>query len=155
MREPVAGIYFVQDGQHPLVKIGYASDVRRRIASLQTANPNRLNVAGVMVGFSMEGERQLHGHFEKDRIRGEWFRFSADLREYIDKHSTPLAAAEFFAAWEKYCEPIVRKASAEEVEEIKARLMERLSQFNCFLDLWNRADETARARIRIFVTEGE
>jgi hypothetical protein len=58
-------------------KIGIASDVRSRVASLQTGNPYKLELAACYSFPSAEAvERVLHMKFDAVRMVGEWFRLS-------------------------------------------------------------------------------
>jgi hypothetical protein len=58
-------------------KIGIASDVRSRIASLQTGNPYKLELAKCYSFSNAEViERALHMKFEPVRMVGEWFRLT-------------------------------------------------------------------------------
>jgi hypothetical protein len=60
-------------------KIGIASDVRSRIASLQTGNPYKLELADCYSFPNAEVvERALHVKFDGVRMVGEWFRLRGD-----------------------------------------------------------------------------
>lgn len=81
VRARVAGfIYFVEAGDH--IKIGYAKDWQSRIASLQTGHHQTLRVIGAVAG-NISDEQALHRRFRYLRSRGEWFRKSHDLLDYI------------------------------------------------------------------------
>ncbi len=75
-------VYFVRAGSSGAIKIGRASDVGARLASLQTASAEPLELLAVVVG-GCEVERALHRQFSSARIRGEWFRPAAELMEHI------------------------------------------------------------------------
>ena len=79
---PVGFVYFIRDGRSGPIKIGYAKDPERRLARLQTSSPKALYLLGAARA-ELEVERQLHAEFAADRVRGEWFRTSAALREVI------------------------------------------------------------------------
>lgn len=74
-------VYFVQSGDS--VKIGYAKDVNKRIKSLQTGNQEKLLLIGYIVG-DLKKESEIHGMFDDYRLTGEWFKYSDEIREYID-----------------------------------------------------------------------
>jgi hypothetical protein len=85
-------VYFATTGD--LVKIGWAVDVPSRIASLNTGNAAKLGVAELCHTY-FEAEAMLHKHFAKDRVRGEWFRFTlemedlwGDIFDYQGSHAT-------------------------------------------------------------------
>jgi hypothetical protein len=79
-----AWIYFVRAGEpgRP-IKIGFAKDVHSRVADLQVAQPDTLVLLGVMAG-GPAIERELHEHFQRLHLRGEWFRSAPELLDYID-----------------------------------------------------------------------
>lgn len=60
------------------VKVGYASDATLRIGSLQTGNPRKLVILGVLRGTRAD-ERELHAEYQHDNILGEWFRPTPEL----------------------------------------------------------------------------
>jgi hypothetical protein len=61
-----------------IVKIGVTKDLKKRLATLQTGCPWRLEVKAIMYRpDSFQYEDWLHKHFSRERIRpdGEWFDF--------------------------------------------------------------------------------
>lgn len=89
-------VYFITDGE--AVKIGSASDVRRRVASIQALHHRELVVLGTAPG-GFRLERKLHRELAAYRIRGEWFRrceaVEAALRRITsDDHSSGSRSAE-------------------------------------------------------------
>jgi len=77
-------IYFIQQGLNGPIKIGTTGDVSMRLKNLQCANPCSLRLVGVVDGEVGE-EEAIHARFKHRRIRGEWFKGSADLCKYIDE----------------------------------------------------------------------
>lgn len=78
-------IYFVECAGH--IKIGKADNWRKRISSIRTASPLEVEILVILqahVGF----ERDLHAKFEAYRHRGEWFRDSQEIRDFIKKVKT-------------------------------------------------------------------
>ena len=71
-------VYFVQAGKSGPIKIGFATDLTKRIASLQTGCPDDLRLLAVVDG-GREVERRMHNRVAGDRIRGEWFRPTAEV----------------------------------------------------------------------------
>lgn len=71
-------VYFVQAGENGPIKIGYASDVAKRIGHLQTSAPDRLCVLSVMDGGEAE-EKALHAELAAHRRLGEWFNPTAEV----------------------------------------------------------------------------
>jgi hypothetical protein len=79
-------VYFIHDDVATAIKIGYSTNVKQRLADLQTSSSTKLVLLGVMPG-SMNDERRLHAKFE--RLHGEWFRVTPELLEFIREHTTP------------------------------------------------------------------
>jgi hypothetical protein len=60
-------------------KIGIATDVTKRLASLQTSSPHQMKVLKSWESaFAQKAERYLHRHFKDCRQKGEWFRLSSE-----------------------------------------------------------------------------
>ena len=74
-------IYFIRS-YNEFVKIGTSLDPEDRKNGLQTANPKKLHVQAVLEG-SYKTEKGLHELFEKSRVRGEWFRYTEEIKWYI------------------------------------------------------------------------
>ena len=59
------------------IKIGVACNVNRRIAQLQTGNPNSLELMGLIYfpnrKMAFAKEKQLHDYFQNAKRKGEWF----------------------------------------------------------------------------------
>jgi hypothetical protein len=66
-------IYFILDTVVRAIKIGYSKKPKNRLSGLQTANPNRLDLLGIIPGTERE-ETQLHLRFADYRLQGEWFK---------------------------------------------------------------------------------
>jgi hypothetical protein len=75
-------VYFIRLGER--VKIGVSVNVRRRLKSLQTSCPDRLELLH-SAGGTWDDEVQLHKRFAADRLTGEWFRLSPEIAEYIER----------------------------------------------------------------------
>jgi len=59
---------------HPVIKIGKATDIGKRIAELSTASPiNLVLVASIQSDNAIKLEGHLHKTFAKHRLNGEWF----------------------------------------------------------------------------------
>lgn len=66
--------YLIGADGSPLVKIGYASDPRKRLKSLQTGQPMTLSLLWTQPG---NYESALHQRFAEHQVRGEWFDLTA------------------------------------------------------------------------------
>lgn len=74
-------IYIVGDNTGR-VKIGVTNNVRKRVSSLNTGRSTPLSVLGVMAG-TIEQEKALHAKFNALHVRGEWFRRSPEIDEFV------------------------------------------------------------------------
>lgn len=71
-----AWVYAVQgssDDSEAPVKFGFAKNVRARVATLQTGNPQELKLLSATPS-QRELERAIHDFLRPDHVRGEWFR---------------------------------------------------------------------------------
>lgn len=76
------GVYFVRAGDIGPIKIGKATRcIARRVRSLQTASPVELVFLGALPMHT--DEAILHRRWRMQRIRGEWFKATPDLLEFI------------------------------------------------------------------------
>jgi len=78
-----AWIYFVGNRDLGIVKIGYTTKLKRRMASLRTGSPVPIKLFAVIFA-DASLETRLHEHFKSSRKHGEWFTISADLEHCID-----------------------------------------------------------------------
>ena len=70
-----------------LVKIGKSNTPEKRLKALQTGTPIRLELL-YKIAFSCEedalkAETLIHKQFRALKVRGEWFRFSKNLRTFL------------------------------------------------------------------------
>lgn len=79
-------VYFIQAGEGGPIKIGLTEDVTKRVAALQTGNPEKLAVLLTIPGGPKE-ERRMHRMFSYARITGEWFRPVPKLLRFIEENS--------------------------------------------------------------------
>ncbi|THI87138.1 MAG: GIY-YIG nuclease family protein [Nitrospira sp. CG24A] len=72
-------VYFVIDRSSSQIKIGRSKDVPKRVRTLQTGNPNPLELMGwVLSGHDTSTERTLHKRYGAKRGSGEWFSITQD-----------------------------------------------------------------------------
>lgn len=76
-------VYFIGGDDTALIKIGYASNVARRLRALQTGSPVRLKVLSRFPG-SQRVEKSIHRRFRDYRTHGEWFSFP-DLQDALSR----------------------------------------------------------------------
>lgn len=82
----LGGIYFARVGEH--VKIGVATSIRNRLATLQTSSPQPIELVGVMPG-TQKDETRLHKQWAAAHVSGEWFLLTPDLVTFIRKLERP------------------------------------------------------------------
>ena len=78
-------IYFIAD-EDGYIKIGHAGHPQARLKSLQTASRQELRLLATTPG-AVADEKALHAKFSDDHVRGEWFKPSRELCEYIQEVS--------------------------------------------------------------------
>lgn len=70
-----AVVYFITDGT--AVKVGYTTDLNKRLSTLQVGNPRRLEVLRVVpfatATEAYEYEQSYHNTNRRYQVRGEWF----------------------------------------------------------------------------------
>jgi T5orf172 domain-containing protein len=86
-------VYFIATANDSAVKIGWASDVRKRCKELQTGCPAELYVAYAIPGTKSD-ETWARSHFDHLKIRGEWLKFHEEVHDFI----TDLERAQVTAA---------------------------------------------------------
>ena len=79
--EYVGFTYFIRAGAS--IKIGAATDFKKRLTALQTAHERPLEVLAV-VPASAAPEYEVHQQFAHLRLRGEWFRADRELLQFIE-----------------------------------------------------------------------
>lgn len=72
--------YIIKEADRDFVKIGKAKCVRSRMLNHQCSNPSELEV--IMVE-PQDIEKELHRRFQDSWQRGEWFRYTDDIKEYV------------------------------------------------------------------------
>lgn len=84
-------VYFISNGRGQ-VKIGHTDDPAARLAQLQVASVQPLTIVRLADG-GAAAERWLHRRFSLQRVRGEWFDFTADMLSVQVPDETPAHAA--------------------------------------------------------------
>ena len=84
-------VYLIKVRGFALAKIGYSTDPERRLAELG-AGSGMGNGLELLVYFPGDGylERELHAKFAADRLFGEWFQFSDEIREWLGQKAAEL-----------------------------------------------------------------
>jgi hypothetical protein len=77
-------VYFIHmENNMKVFKIGYTTNLKKRLESLQIAHPYPLQVYATIENVSRQKETALHQLFKKQHVRGEWFAITPDI---IDSH---------------------------------------------------------------------
>lgn len=76
-------IYFIKANDR--VKIGYTLDPSKRIPSIQTSSPYKLEVLLIIDG-TIELERELHKNFQEYKIAGEWFEYGERMESFVKEN---------------------------------------------------------------------
>jgi len=79
-------IYFIQGECGGPIKIGYTTDLKARLKTLQTGYPDRLELLFAFPG-NPEDEKKTHERYGEYRLQGEWFRPTPELLKSIQKLS--------------------------------------------------------------------
>jgi len=77
-------IYFLEDIENKIVKIGFSKDPETRLKTLQGSYPFPTRVLGLTYG-NITRENEIHKYFETFRVRSrsEWFYLTDEVREMI------------------------------------------------------------------------
>lgn len=65
-------VYFLEDNKNKVIKIGFSTNVPRRIKQLMTGNGN-LKLIYQIDNCDMAYEKVLHNYFKEYRINGEFY----------------------------------------------------------------------------------
>lgn len=80
-------VYFIQVGSDGPIKIGSGGNPEGRLANLQVGNHEVLRVLGICVG-DRAREVELQQEVWGSRIRGEWFRPTAEVLALVERCAT-------------------------------------------------------------------
>lgn len=78
----LSGVYIVEAQTTRMIKIGYSSCIRKRVAALRNMSPDALTLIATIQGATPEDEAALHARFEHHRAHGEWFAPAREILEY-------------------------------------------------------------------------
>jgi hypothetical protein len=118
-------VYFVTGQTTRLIKIGKSADVCHRIADMQVGSPDTLIVLRVLTTES--SDYFYHRKFLADWVRGEWFRPSNTLLDFIE--SLPKSAYDGWSTGQRYCPPTpFAKVDPETAVRPKVTMMDFLNR---------------------------
>jgi hypothetical protein len=98
VEKPASTVYFVRIGK--FIKIGFTTDLERRLAGLRGASAERMSVLLTIPG-ERDVEQRLHKLFAAQRVRNEFFHDAMPIRNFIDlaKRYEPKRALANVEAW--------------------------------------------------------
>ena len=77
-------VYFIyMENNLSMFKIGYSTNLNKRLESLQIGNPFLLCVYKTIENVSRKIETHLHQFFSDKHIRGEWFAITLDMIDFV------------------------------------------------------------------------
>ena len=137
----------MRDNSTRFIKIGVSKNVKRRLASLQHASPFPLEtifISPVHDHNAKRLEKWLHDHFNKNRLKGEWFCLVEDdiaQAQHFLKDKALINKIEYF------------RFTANHSQSVKNEWKDKLLD-SCFLELiWkNCAENEVSKRDYLFVT---
>jgi len=101
---------------NPHMKIGWTTDLRGRLISIQTGSPVELSIMGyIETEEPKKLERYFHTLFKKDRKHGEWFDVNRSMIAKINSYHVYESRLDDF-----FLEP--EEAISKEVAELKAEI---------------------------------
>jgi excisionase family DNA binding protein len=77
-------VYFL-GGCPGYVKIGFTTELARRVAELQPGSPYRLELLAYLINGTFADEKAYHRHFHSHRAEGEWFRLCPEIDREIGR----------------------------------------------------------------------
>ena len=110
-------IYFIQAGKDGPIKIGYSKvGAKSRLATLQTSNYSNLSLLKTIKG-DLKYEQRLHLMFEDSKIRGEWFKPTAALLNFIEQGNNKVVM-EIYRDWTLLAKDDVSMFTEKQITEI-------------------------------------
>jgi hypothetical protein len=79
-------IYLIHCEKTNTCKIGFTDNINGRFTALQTGNPYQLKLIAVIEG-NYEREKHIHGIFDANRLHGEWFDYTSEIKMAFDNPS--------------------------------------------------------------------
>jgi hypothetical protein len=75
-------VYFM-GGDDGYVKIGFSNNPHKRLRGVQIGSASPVRLLAMLRG-DRNDEDSLHKRFAAYRVRGEWFRFEGEFKEYVE-----------------------------------------------------------------------
>lgn len=84
----ISKVYFLRCDSSGLIKIGVSTNVAHRVSAIQSGSPTQMTLLATEEG-GQEREKQLHDTYAEHRVRGEWYRPTDELLDYISDQEQP------------------------------------------------------------------
>lgn len=128
-------IYFIQQDQTNLVKIGFSHNIKRRLATLQTASAYPLRLLGYCVG-DPQKEHAIHEELSLSRVAGEWFHYTEQvydaIRKYCHTHDAELSNTIF--QYKNLVDVLMQQFGGMIRSDANDAVKKRLDQINVYCD---------------------
>jgi len=79
-------VYFIMWQELDAIKIGFTSNLVHRFRALKVSLPGTMSVMGVISG-GAKLEKSVQNLFKELHIRGEWYRATIELIDWIEKYT--------------------------------------------------------------------
>ena len=77
-------VYFIhEEGDLTQFKIGFSTDLEKRLATLQIGNPRNLVVYKTITNCSKKNEKEIQDFFDAYHIIGEWYKITCDMIDAV------------------------------------------------------------------------
>ena len=77
-------VYFIKCKETGLIKIGYTTDITKRVSGVRKDRGNPVELLGTIKKNGRQLEQILHIRFMKSRHKGEWFNPTEDLVDFVN-----------------------------------------------------------------------
>ena len=78
-------LYAIADINNQLIKFGKSVNPGQRFKAVKTGNGNNLKLIAFCKHISPFTEKEVHKRLKKDRVVGEWFKWTIDANEVIQE----------------------------------------------------------------------
>ena len=98
-------VYFIVSKKDNRVKIGTTTNLSNRFNALNSASSSDLELIYFFPGAAAR-EKELHEKFKRFRVKGEWFKYTDEIKKFIDAlklvHGTDIPTKEENIKTNKY-----------------------------------------------------
>jgi hypothetical protein len=84
-------VYFIQGESGGAIKVGFSTELAKRLSQLQTGFPDTLRLLLAIPG-TQDREKAIHKRLSKYWLRGEWYKDTPEVREAMRKYGERYAS---------------------------------------------------------------